>query len=53
MSSEEATILREKFIEGMKLARRRLVEETKKEDGELIFSKNGKIVRIKARDLKP
>ena len=30
----------------------RLIERTKKEDGELVFSKNGKIVRVKARDLK-
>lgn len=29
----------------------RLVEKTKKEDGELVISRNGKIVRVKARDL--
>ena len=40
-----------KITEGVKLAFQRLIERTKKEDGELVISKNGKIVRVKARDL--
>ena len=42
----------DKITEGVKLAIRRLIERTKKEDGELVFSKDGKIVRVKARDIK-
>jgi hypothetical protein len=42
----------EKFTAGFTLATKRLIEITKKEDGELVISKNGKPVRVKARDLK-
>ncbi len=44
--------LSEKITLGVNLAMQRLVERTKKEDGELVVSKNGKVVRIKTRDLK-
>jgi hypothetical protein len=43
--------IREKIVEGLTLSFRRLVEEKKKNDEYLIFSKDGKIVKIKARDL--
>jgi len=33
------------------LAIHRLVEKTKKEDGELVVSRDGKVVTVKARDL--
>jgi hypothetical protein len=33
------------------LAQKRLIEKTKKEDGELVVVRDGKVVRIKARDL--
>jgi len=52
MSSSEAAILKEKFVKGVNLAIQRLIDRTKKEDGELVISKNGKIERVKARDLK-
>jgi len=52
MSASEADQLADKITEGVKLAIQRLIERTKKEDGELVISKDGKIVRIKARDLK-
>lgn len=42
-----------KITEGVKLAIERLIEKTKKEDGELVISRDGKIVRVKARDLRP
>ena len=51
MSTSETDQLLDKITEGVKLSIRRLIERTKKEDGELVFSKNGKIVRVKARDL--
>ena len=33
-------------------AQKRLIEKTKKEDGKLVVVRDGKVVRIKARDLK-
>lgn len=52
MNKAETDQLLDKITEGVKLSIRRLIERTKKEDDELVFSKNGKIVRVKARDLK-
>ncbi|GAB2800405.1 hypothetical protein GCM10027275_53030 [Rhabdobacter roseus] len=43
--------LREKIISGLELSFKRLVISKSKEDKELVFSKDGKIVKIKARDL--
>lgn len=40
------------IIEGLKLAYNRLLEQKQKEDGELVFSHEGKITKIKARKLK-
>jgi len=40
------------IIEGLKLAYNRLLEQRQKEDGELIFSHEGKITKVKARKLK-
>lgn len=51
MSSQEASRIKEKFVTGVNKALQNLIEQTKKEDGELVFSKNGKIVRVKARDI--
>ena len=42
---------KEKLIKGLELSFKKLVAQKAKEDGELIFSKNGEIVRIKAKDL--
>ena len=52
MSTAESDQLVDKITAGVKLSIQRLIERTKKEDGELVVSRNGKIVRIKARDLK-
>ncbi len=43
--------LRDKISEGTKLALHRLIEKKKREDGYLVFSENGKIVRLRARDM--
>ncbi|WP_203558371.1 hypothetical protein [Bacteroides sp. 224] len=51
MDNKERTELVEKIRRGVALAYRRLIEQKKREDGELIFSQNGKIVRVKARDI--
>ena len=51
MTEKEKNDIREKVVKGAALAYERLVAQKKKEDGELIFGIDGKIVRVKARDL--
>lgn len=51
MTKEEGEILRNKIKKGLEISYQRLVEKTKKEDGTLVFSKDGKIIRVRARDL--
>lgn len=51
MTKEEGEILGNKIKKGLELSFRRLVEKTKKENGTLVFSKDGKIIRVRARDL--
>jgi hypothetical protein len=51
MTAAESDQLVEKITRGVKLAISRLIERTKKEDGELVVSRDGKVVKIKARDL--
>jgi hypothetical protein len=46
------TELGAKLIAGTKLAFARLVEKAKKDDDYLVFSENGKVVKVKARSLK-
>lgn len=43
--------LEKKILEGIALAYQKLVGQKKKEDGELVFSQNGKIIIVKAKDL--
>lgn len=43
--------LRSKLLVGLGLSYTRLIEKKQIEDGNLIFSKNGKIVKVKARKL--
>lgn len=43
--------LRSKLLVGLNLSYTRLIEQKQREDGNLIFDKNGKIVKIKARNL--
>ncbi len=51
MTKEEVLDLRSKIIRGIDLAYYRLLIAKQKEDGELVISRNGEIVRVKARDL--
>ena len=51
MNKAEVEIMHEKIVKGVKLAYERLLIEKQKDDSELVFSKNGKIVKVKARDL--
>ena len=52
MSEIEIKQMQEKINAGILLARKRLVEKTRKEDGELVVVRDGKVLRIKARELK-
>ncbi len=51
MNKAEVEIMQEKIVKGVKLAYERLLIEKQKDDSELVFSQNGKIVKVKARDL--
>ncbi|MGM9509835.1 hypothetical protein ACS5NO_19025 [Larkinella sp. GY13] len=41
----------EKILEGMRRAVQRVIEQAKRNDEELVIARNGKPVRVKARDL--
>lgn len=49
--NREELALRNKVLIGLSLSYNRLIEKKQKEDGNLIFSKNGKIIKVKARSL--
>ena len=51
MSEQEVREFEENIVKGANIAFQRLVVEKKKENGELVFSKNGRIFRVKAADL--
>ncbi|MES1223959.1 MAG: hypothetical protein ABUT20_51165 [Bacteroidota bacterium] len=44
--------LKNQLKKGLDLSFKKLVESKKINDGVLIFSRNGKIVKVKARDIK-
>ncbi|HPH46124.1 MAG TPA: hypothetical protein PLJ60_01315 [Chryseolinea sp.] len=52
MSVTESIAIKEKFTKGLELTRQRLVALKKKEGGELVFSKDAKIITVAAKDLK-
>ena len=45
-------LLRDKIRKGLDLAFERLVAEKKRNNGVFVFSENGKIVEVKAKDFK-
>ena len=51
MNRNKVKELRNKIIEGIDLAYDRLLTAKQKDDSELVFSRNGKILKIKAKDL--
>ena len=51
MKATEISKLKKKILEGIELSFKKLVETKSREDGELIFSKGGKIIKVKAREL--
>ena len=49
--NQEVLALRNNLLIGLNISYNRLIEKKQKEDGSLIFSKNGKIIKVKARSL--
>jgi len=52
MSEAEINELREKILQGISVAFQRLVEQKERNGEELVFSQDGKIVRIKAAEIR-
>ena len=52
MNTETAQKIRDKFIEGLNIAFKRLLIVKEKDDSEIVLYRNGKIVKIKAKDFK-
>ena len=51
MNEQEVREFEENIVKGANIAFQRLVNQKKKEDGELVFSRNCHIFRVKAVDL--
>ena len=51
MNEQQVREFEENIVKGANLAFQRLVSQKKKEDGELVFSRNGHVFRVKAADL--
>ncbi len=51
MNEQEVREFEENILRGAHIAFQRLMSQKKKEDGELVFSRNGHVFRVKATDL--
>jgi hypothetical protein len=51
MTRENIKDLRARILQGISLSYSRLLVSKQKEDGELVISRNGKILRVKAKEL--
>jgi hypothetical protein len=51
MNKENVKDLRAKILQGLELAYSRLLSSKQKEDEDLVISRNGKVIKVKARDL--
>jgi hypothetical protein len=52
MTKEEVKEMRSKILQGIELSYNRLLTSKQKEDGELVISDKGKVVEVKAKNLK-
>jgi tartrate dehydratase beta subunit/fumarate hydratase class I family protein len=52
LSNDKIIELRGKILKGIELAFEKLVKTKQKDDGEFVYSKDGKIYFVKAMDLK-
>jgi hypothetical protein len=51
-NKEKTTDLRNKIMNGVKKAVEKVIKTSQANDEEIVISQNGKVVKIKARDLK-
>ena len=51
MNEQQVREFEDNIVKGANLAFQRLVSQKKKQDGELVFSRNGHVFRVKAADL--
>ena len=52
MTKDKTNVLRDKILQGVSLAYQRLILSKQREDAEVAISRNGKIIRVKATELK-
>ena len=52
MDKKKIEDLRTKILQGLNLTFKKLVEKKIVEDTEFVFSENGQIIKVKARELK-
>jgi hypothetical protein len=52
MTKVELKDMRTKILQGIEMSYNKLLSERQEEDGELLFSEKGKVVKVKARELK-
>lgn len=51
MSENDIRLMQEKIDEGIRVAQEKLVEKVKKEDGQLIVTRDGQIMAITANEV--
>lgn len=51
MNTDKVKGIRSKIIKGIDLAYQRLLIAKQKDNSELVFTRNGKIVKVKAKDI--
>ncbi len=51
MTNDKIKDLRIKIEQGINLAYKRLILKKQMEDGDVVFTRNGKIIKVKAKDL--
>lgn len=51
MSEPEIKRLQDRIDRGILLAQKRLIEKTKRENGQLVIFRDGKVLKISAKDL--
>lgn len=49
--TKDTNTIREKILKGMKLTHKRLIQNKKERNQEIVISKNGKIIKLKASEL--
>ena len=50
-NKEQIDDIHRKIIKGLEVTRKNLIREKKKNNGTLVYYKDGKIVKVKAKDL--